>query len=218
VYKVASQASVIHSQHQGFHPRSRPAGDTQQLSAPFSALLDDASGAPQLSPNDVCARPQASQTSQTPATDDPQQPPQAPPADSEPAQQPAVAASARPVDEAAIEKTTAEAIAAASLDEDQTDPAKVSQDTAVTMVIALANAAQSTPEQPVPAAVIAPVTPFETQPLPEQTAALSVTAPANLQNHNPQPGNQSRPPSRRLRHLWNRNPHLGKWPPSTLRP
>jgi hypothetical protein len=42
VHKVASQAGVIHSPKQGFHPRGRPAGDAQQLAASFSGLLADA--------------------------------------------------------------------------------------------------------------------------------------------------------------------------------
>ena len=189
MYKVASQAGVIHSQNQGFHPRSRPAGDAQQLSSPFSELLDDANGAPPLPPKDVCEPPQVAQTRQPAATGSTQQQPPQQPADSEPAQQPAVAASAQPLDEGeTIDKTAAaEALAAASLDDDQTDPAKASGDSAVTMVIALANAAQSAPEQPPVAAVIAPVTPFETQPTPEQTATSPVIAPATPRETQPAP-------------------------------
>ena len=95
-----------------------------------------------------------------------------------------------------IDKTAAEAIAAASLDDDQTDPAKASGDFAVTMAIALADAAQATPEQQVPAVVIAPVTPFETQPTPEQATASPVIAPGKPPETQPvpeQPGGTSAP-------------------------
>jgi flagellar hook-length control protein FliK len=189
VFKVASQAGIIHSQNQGFQPRSRPAGDAQQPPSPFSDLLDNASEAPPPPPKDACERSQRDPTSRpSAAADSRQQPPQGP-ADSAPAQPAAAAASAQPVNDAEkIDKAAVETFAAATLDDDQTDPAKASGDSAVTTVTALANAVQPTPEQGLPAAAIAAATPFEAPPLPEQTAAAPVTAPTTPSKQQPAAG------------------------------
>jgi hypothetical protein len=185
VYKVASQAGVIHPQNQGLHPRSRPAGDAQQLASPFSQLLDDAGAAPSLPPKDVSDRSQTVQTGQPQAPgDQQQQAPQAPPG-SEPPQQVAVVAPVQLLDVAEIDKTTAEATAAPPLDDHSTDTAKAPEEPPAAMAIALANATQPAAEPQVPAVVIAPMVPVETQPIAEQPASSIFRTRARRRKYSP---------------------------------
>jgi hypothetical protein len=167
VFKVASHAGVVRAHNQAFDAHSRPAGDAQQTTSPFSLMLDDAAdGASAPPPKQTNDQSQPAKAGQPSTAEDATAPAAA---NSAPEQQSVIAAPARPAETAAeTGKTTA--MAAASVEDDQTATAKSGDESGAAPVVALANAGPVAPEQSLPATVIAPVTPFDASSPPEQTA------------------------------------------------